>query len=72
MWTAPPKPRDKVRCVRGHADSRVLETGKVYTVAVVVSSGIDYYGHCEGVIVWDKDAPVYPYVWDLDRFEPAE
>ena len=71
-WVKPPIPGDKVRVVRGHPDPRVLATGKVYTVAVVVAEGYDYRGPCEGLIVVGKDSSAYPYVWDLSRFEPAE
>jgi hypothetical protein len=60
---------DKVKCVAGHADSRILKTDEVYEVAVIVEKGFDHIGECSGIIV--INAGRYPYVWDENRFVAA-
>ena len=58
------QPNDKVRCIDAVGAS-LLNEGEVYTVVVVVNSGMDHLGECAGVIL---DHVKYPYVWDANRF----
>lgn len=72
VWTNPPKIGAKLRCIKGHTNSKILTEGKVYTVGVLIVDGVDHTGKCEGVLVWHGDIyNMSPYVWDLSRFEPA-
>ena len=73
-------PNTKVRCIRGYGGSHVpaiLDEGAVYTVAVVVESGVIVdavkgTANASGIILIPHVGCSYPYVWDLDRFVKYE
>ena len=80
-------PNTQVRCIRGVPGDRLgyggshtpglLDEGAVYTVAVVVESGVIVdavkgTANASGIILIPHVGCSYPYVWDLDRFVKYE
>ena len=74
------KPKDLVKCIRGHNDERILEQGKIYEIAVVVKKGLDYAGYPTAGFILSHTpllrhdiqltrACPFPYIWDFNRFE---
>lgn len=67
------KQGDRVRCIKGHVDKEVLETGREYIIAVVFDRELSLGLNTK--IMFDIPQYVlinptcsYPYLWDDNRF----